>query len=64
MLFFNNVSRGIMYYLSENEVIEKVKGSRIGLSCREANDRLIKNGKNQLEEVKKQSFLALPINLR
>jgi len=47
-----------MYYLSENEVIEKVKGSRIGLSCREANDRLIKNGKNQLEEVKKQSFLA------
>ena len=43
-------------------VLAEVKGSAEGLSSKEANDRLLVNGKNKLAEGKKDSLLKRFIN--
>lgn len=46
-----------MHYLTSKQVLEEVNSNLNGLSDKQVNESLIKNGKNELERVKKQSFI-------
>ena len=46
-----------MYYINPNKVIEELNSTHNGISQNEAQSRLKKYGKNEMEREKKQSFL-------
>ncbi len=48
----------LTYTKSASEVLTELKSSQQGLTAEDAQERLLKNGKNQLAEVKKQSWLS------
>ncbi len=45
------------YCLEKDEVLKQVESNQNGLTSKEAEERLVKNGKNKLKEVKKDSLL-------
>ena len=48
----------LRYYLEESEkILEEFNTSRTGLTQKEAEDRLLKNGKNKLQEPEKESLI-------
>ncbi len=46
-----------MYYLNSDKSLEKLGSSKYGLNQRQAQERLKKYGKNEIDKEKKQSFL-------
>ena len=47
-----------MYNLTTEEVFSEVKSNRNGLSNKEAKNRLIENGKNELSLTRHRSFIG------